>query len=427
LSNKRMRKPAVLVVGGGMAGLYSAYLLRRAGVSATVLEAEAQCGGRARQIPYAGRLVPGGAGIGRLRKDRRLRALLEELGVRWTRFRHKVEWIEAGRRLDGAVVRRWISRVLRDVMRQLPRRGETFGRFVARAVGRRTAARLVTLLGFGDDLAADAAETLSGYGFEDNFRLGFGMRVPWNQLTERLVERIGRVRTGCRVEEIRRHRGKWECRCGSGRVFRADAVLLALPASAMRRLLPGRAARTYLKDVRAQSFLYAFASGAGGGPPVSAYTVLPDSPLQKMIPLGDGVTMIAYADNANARRLHRQGCAAIVRMAERELDKRKPGRQRTQTHRSLFAGCVERWIPEGTHYFAPLREPFSSRAEFLRALRRSLPPRVFVAGEALSIGHQGWVEGALRDAAGQVRRILLTLRSCGSAGRRAPCPPLGRR
>jgi len=190
-------------------------------------------------------------------------------------------------------------------------------------------------------------------------------------------------------------------RKGARQALRADHVLLALPASGMLRLARSAkadpAALRLLRDVRAQSFLYAYARLPGSAPPPPSvpdtYTVLAGSALQKAIPMGGRVYMIAYADNERARRLRREGCPGVLRRAEKVLGAR-------------FTDCALRWNAEGTHYFAPLPEGFASRRDFLAALRGGLPEGLHVAGEALSDGHQGWVEGALRDAGQAVRDIL---------------------
>ena len=43
-------RPAVVVVGGGIAGLTTAYRLQQAGVAATVVEADARVGGKLRSV-----------------------------------------------------------------------------------------------------------------------------------------------------------------------------------------------------------------------------------------------------------------------------------------------------------------------------------------------------------------------------------------
>jgi hypothetical protein len=414
-----------------MAGLYAALLLsERPGVRVTVFESEARCGGRAKQLRYGGTRrkrhkghgatrVPGGAGIGRCGTDVHLERLMGRMRVPVRPFPRKVLYFPRG---SGAEEAQQLAGMLSKIRRGAARTQETFAQHVRRRLGEQGARRFFALMGYGDDADADAAHTLRHYGFQDNYGFrkrnrGFG--VPWDLLVARIVRRLRSrgvsVRTRCRVravvgvEGMASRSGRWKVVVAAGgRAPRFDHVLLALPARPAERLLRGccpEAARMLHDGVRPQSFLYAYAKPASKEAArfiearVPAYTVLPESPLQKMIPMGNGVYMIAYADNANARRLHGMGCGAIMRLAERALRWEGPGR--------MLVRCLKRSIHEGTHFFTPRRSQAApGAAAFVRRLRAELPEGLWIAGELLSLHNQGWVEGALEDAAGQVTRLL---------------------
>ena len=80
-----MKAVEVVIVGGGLGGLYSAYLLKRAGVSSVLLEATERFGGRI--------LSQHNAGAADLAVDlgptwfwphqRRMHTLLEALDISW--------------------------------------------------------------------------------------------------------------------------------------------------------------------------------------------------------------------------------------------------------------------------------------------------------------------------------------------------------
>ena len=71
----------VVVVGGGLAGLTAARAVMKAGLEPIVLEARDRVGGRTVNAPIgAGEVVEmGGQWVGH--RDRRIRALLDELGI----------------------------------------------------------------------------------------------------------------------------------------------------------------------------------------------------------------------------------------------------------------------------------------------------------------------------------------------------------
>jgi monoamine oxidase len=117
-----------------------------------------------------------------------------------------------------------------------------------------------------------------------------------------------------------------------------------------------------------------------------------------MIPMANGVIMMAYADNANALRLKDMPASEIASIASR-------------SGLPLAAPYMKHFIREGTHYFRPYdRRQFPTRAHLLRAMNAELnkaqtDAQVCVIGEAVSEHHQGWVEGALEAAQRGVSQI----------------------
>lgn len=451
---------SAVIVGGGFAGLYAAWLLLRGGAGShellhvTLVESQPKCGGRARQIRYGGkgaggRLVAGGAGIGRLAKDHCLRELLDSFGVPWKPFPRKVRHISKGNgatphELPGASAR--FKAMLRKLQQSRPRHTETFRAFVRRALGKAGAATFFQLSGFGDDADADAAHTLRQYGFDDNVvsKGQMGMAVPWNDLVAAMVRWLrahprATVLTSTKAVSVKKRQAGYAVTLQTGTRrsrLHCDALMLALPASGMRALLRGVAPKVCgLERVRAQSFAYVYARAAGRSSAATLrkllpyYTVLVGatpspaakgsgkavSPLQKMIPMGGNVYMIGYADNANARRVRRLSCSELLRMAEGALLGVAPSR-------ALLTGCMKRWIPEGTHYWSPASAASKcpqKPPQLREAIRRALPPGLFLAGEALSVDNQGWVEGALRDAREEVLRMQRGLRRTSPRARHA--------
>jgi len=481
----------VVVVGGGLAGLAAGWQASRRGLRVVVLEASAAVGGRARQIDYPSRgaLVAGGAGIGRKRSDRRLRGLLRSLRVPYTTFRHKVYYGGGSRRPQRVFLRESTARLrlaalqwkreerraVAAARRKPPRPSAapqlrprpTFAALLRRVLGAAAARKWRGLMGFGDDERADGIDTALTYNFKDNFGLGIGMRVPWNQLAERLAAAIrragGKVLLRSRVESLQTAGGRGGAGRGEGvppaaagtavlagrgpRAARSwvarQRIVLALPASSASQLLRSHLPPAFPAAAlmpRPQPFLLAydtaatFESRAALQRSVPRYRVLPGSPLQKILPVNParGVYMVAYADGERAQRLARRigvsplasspltppsRCAALRDEVRRAL--KLPG-LRFQGERSEGGdaggeggdagrgrrkpACLVRFLPEGTHYYPPLpRARFVSRSAALAALAAAMPPGWFWVGEAVALRDQGWVEGALESVERELR------------------------
>lgn len=472
----------VVVVGGGLAGLAAAWQASRRGMHAVVLEASPHVGGRARQIHYPnGRaLVPGGAGIGRKRRDLRLRGLLGALRIPTKTFRHRVYYgggsrrgiraflADSARRLRTAALdlKREERRAIAAARRRPPkpraaprlRPRPTFARLLRDTLGPAGAKRWRELMGFGDDERADGVETAMHYNFRDNFGLGIGLRVPWNQLAEKLAAAIrragGKVITRARVGQLRPG-GDQGAAAGAAVLAGRDApaaqrtwvarqrLVLALPASAATALLRGHLdphfpAKAVLP--RPQPFLLAYdvaadaVSRATLARSVPRYRVLPGSDLQKILPMDPaaGVYMVAYADGQRAARLARRigapaladaplappsRCAALRAEVRRALGRpalrfvgeqgpaaakqqqqQKKGKGKEKEKRGGTPACLVRFLPEGTHYHPPLpRARYPTRAAALAALAAAMPAGWSWVGEAVANKDQGWVEGALES------------------------------
>lgn len=384
----------IAIVGGGIAGLYYAWqVLRRSpGSRVHIYEAARRCGGRIRQIRFGGMLVAGGAGIGRKKKDRRLLALAKTLGVKTTEFRHKVMYGPMGNRLG-----RPIAATAQAITSSRPAQGITFRQHLVRVLGRSEAKRFVEAMGFGDDLDADARYTLETYGIMDNYKLGVGVRIPWNELVAKMVRALARkgcrIHTGSPVTRIRltspgSAQGPPQVELvANQRPAVYDKVVLALPISATRRLLAQVAPRAARMASRIRPQSFALLYGRSKVPVqewLKGYTVV-GGPLQKMISYGGHVAMIGYADNRNADRIAKWSSQKIVREVRRRIG--APGLQ--------FKGrIVRQYIREGTHYYRPAAS--LSVLAFRRNFKKACPPMVRVVGEAVSLD-QGWVEGALQS------------------------------
>jgi phytoene dehydrogenase-like protein len=376
----------VCLVGAGVACLYAAreLLKRDPALRVLLLERERRVGGRVWASTFAG--VPGlprGAGVGRVGTDRRLLALLDELGLPYRTVPHVASHLAwAPPQID-------VAACVRRLRAARPAAGrDTFRAYATRVLGGPEAyAAFKTAAGFSDFDRADALDTVLDYHLQDLHTDGARIAlVPWQALLRALVKGLppGSVRTRCAVERLERRRdGRWDVHASDG-VVTAARVVVGGTASTLRALFPR--VKEY-EAVLAQPFVRVYAQATGAPPLPPGMTAVPGD-LQKVAHMAADVYLLAYSDNESAGRV------AALRPTELE----SLARETLRAPRLRIKRTLRAWWPEGTHCFAPLDVAhFRDRDAFLRRAQRPAPG-VAVVGEMLS-RKQGWTEGALESVA----------------------------
>jgi 2-polyprenyl-6-methoxyphenol hydroxylase-like FAD-dependent oxidoreductase len=370
----------VLVVGGGIAGMYAAYTLKtaRPDLRVCVLERARRFGGRICTTTFRGVDVTVGAGAGRLEKDRLLAKLIADLGLpkpETTTF--AVAY--AFRPID-------VLRALAKVRRAAARSPDdaTFRDCGLDALGEGGYAAFVRTVGFSDFEAMGAWDALETYGFEDTHASGYStMRVPWRGMIDALKSRLVALgvalRSSCDVATARCVGPGWVVRTSDGCTHRSNSVVLATDVDALKRVAP----RAAVPPVHGQAFLRLFVETEH--PLVGRYTVVGNA-LQKMVPVNDRVCMAAYCDNANAEIVNAASNREVSRLIGDALGVPPP---------CILAMKKVFWRV-GTHF----REPGAPRVVDVHP-----SPGLWLVGEAVA-QHNGWTEGALES----VERVMPALR-----------------
>jgi 2-polyprenyl-6-methoxyphenol hydroxylase-like FAD-dependent oxidoreductase len=404
----------VLIVGGGIAGLYCAYLCRkyRPEWRMLVVEKNPTVGGRMGTYSFHGVPVATGAGIGRQKKDKRLQRLLHTLQIPTTAF-------TAGNGFSAELSDNNLCHVkelyafLKETYRQeeeeqqQQEKDKTFKEFAQPLLGAKAYRQFVVCAGYSDYERAGAADVFAHYGFEDNYAPFAAIGVPWQRLLDQLVGAIGarHILTGAKVvriepleEEEEEEEASYLVKANDGSSYRCRKVVLATTVEVVRRLLPSM---NIYKQIHAQPFLRIYGKFTKASiARMKEYmrgqrTVVVTGPIHKIITINEaaGVYMIAYTDNAGALALKKYKEARLCRLLEKALS--------APPNTLNLVSMVSFYWPVGTHYYGPLKfntktnTKTKTRAAFIRAAQR---PRknLFVGGEMLSL-HQGWVEGALES------------------------------
>jgi len=396
----------VIVIGGGVAGCYTAYRLyqQQADLRVLIIEAADKLGGRTQTDTFCGVSVTPGAGFGRFDKDALLRRLMKELKFPVSAFNsgHVISTahnsmchVEA----DFKKLRR--QYIVDEKASTVPLR-VTFKEYASRRLSDYDG--FVACTGFSDFENADASDVFFHYGFEDNYLSWPAFMVPWSKLISAMTKKIPYLLDTC-VQKIRRTSSNtFVVTCADAHTaskwrLRAVKVVITTDVDTLYTLLPAH--RELYKHIHGQPFLKIYGSLdtnsaelLASALPKTGLVVLPASPLQKILRISDTVYLIAYSDNKNAlalRRLSRNDAGSrqiLCRLIE--LAVHLPANSlRLRDTRGYF------WMT-GTHYFDPFAvEPHRSKLQFVEAAQRP-EPGVFVAGECVAF-RQGWVEGALES------------------------------
>lgn len=405
----KMTNYDIVIVGAGIAGLYSAYLILKKApdTSILILESGGVIGGRMGNDKFYGASVVKGAGVGRKKTDVLLAALLKELGVNYNELtiEHKFsptihEHVDINKTI----------RFLRKIYKQKVQTKESFKQFAIKHLGETHYTNFVLSTGYTDYEDADVYSVLYLYQMDNNTSGWTAFHIPWSELLTRIKQRIGphRIKTGQQVLSINQTEdSSFEVvsntmSINKPNVFQTKRVIVATQIDTVKRLFPRMPVYT---QIHGQPFLYVYAkfnkqSATLLKTLIPTYTIV-EAPLQKIIPMDTdkGVYMIAYSDNRSAIRLKPyldETVESNKRYFERQLE--RAFNLRDKLH---IVALTSYYWKCGTHYFDPLDTNKYRNLRDLIHVAQHPVPGIVVVGEAVS-AHQGWVEGALES----VERVI---------------------
>jgi len=393
----------IIIVGGGISGLYSAYKILKMVPETKLLVLEGHkkqwLGGRLGNEMFQGTQVVTGAGVGRKEKDYLLIELLRELKVPYNEFQTAPK--PAQTISPPCNVKKLIN-ILKKQFKEKSAHSpvkKTFKQFALPILGAELYKNLTVCLGYTDYENEDVYDTLYHYGLEDNFDKWTALHIPWKLLIETIAKKIGYkcIRCSSYVTDIEQvSQCNFIVHTEKDIFYSCNKVILATTISSVKNLLPGY---PIYQQIHGQNFLRLYGKFTKQSAEimkqyVPGYTVVP-GPLKKIIPMDTdkGVYMIAYTDNEDAKYL-------------------KDRLTNTQKNRDYFCELLEEALgipkgalnliaikdyywPIGTHYYEPLSNTFKNRKDFIKKAQNPMPG-MLVVGEMISM-NQGWTQGALES------------------------------
>jgi hypothetical protein len=370
----------IIIVGGGIAGLYSAYKIKKKypRINILILERnrEGYLGGRTGNDMFEGEKIVTGAGIGRKHKDILLIKLLKELEIKTHEF------ITGTNYATTIIPQCDVKDVFLNLKKQYNRNihGDmTFKQYATSIIGKSQYKQFVICAGYTDYEAESAYETLYHYGFDDNYSSWTGIHIPWKTLVEKLAKKIGlgNILHSQSVQNIRPIKNgndttyviDTKINLSKTNRFEAKHVIIATTIEPLKKMLPGASSKNSIyQQIHSQPFLRIYGKFSKNSiDTMKSYVpglLIVPGPLYKIIPINPnkGVYMIAYIDNVPATLLHKYAKntkynrETLARLLEKSIG--------IPNNVLELENISEYYWSEGTHYFDPLRGIYKNRDYF---------------------------------------------------------------
>ena len=396
----------IIIIGSGMAGLYSAYNIKKMShdTSFLILEKHKKqwIGGRTSNEMFYGTQVVTGAGIGRKDKDKLLIELMDDIGVKYKPYETDINYSQTFTPVD---IVKFIKKLKSEYNKHPELHHKTFKEFFITFFGEKLYKTFIISAGYTDYENADLYETLYNYGMDDNKSGWTGLHIPWKNMVDRLYHIIGKnhFRFSNDVVEIKKIKEKpclFQIKTANGTLYNCNKVIIATTITGIQKLVPDADKKSSLyQQIHGQPFLRLYAkfnkeSAKIMKKYVTSYTIVP-GPLQKIIPMdpNKGVYMIAYSDNYNALIQKKylantdENLDLYCDLIEQSLGIPK-GQLKIKAIKDYY------W-PVGTHYYEPLKGHIKTRNDFVYKAQHP-ENGMLVVGEVVS-RDQGWTEGALES------------------------------
>ena len=358
----------IVIIGGGISSLYSAYLLKKnyPKIKYTIIEKSDECGGRVRMSNLGDVELPTGAYFTRVDKDRILMKLLKDLDIKIDPYVLDIDYSFKESDIDKLVNK------LKKALPKYDRSKLKFKEFAKDVLGK-DYDNFINMMGYTDFENADINDTLSNYGFDDNIPGYKIVNVDWSKVVDKLVSFIGseNIVFNTEVKSIKEKNGGFLINSK----YKCDGVIIGVTINVLKNLLDNK----IYNQIESQEFIKVFAKSKDLD--IDKYTVV-DSEIRKVIPIKDDVYTIAFSDNKDAVSIKSKNNNYFEELLSSHFNK------------DIKITNVKKFFwEEGTHYYKPLPIEYKSRKEFIKEAQHP-KDNIWVVGEVVA-EKQGWVEGAL--------------------------------
>jgi len=396
----------IIIIGSGMAGLYSAYNILKMSPNTSFLILEKYkkkwIGGRTSNETFYGTEIVTGAGVGRKDKHTLLIKLMDDIGIKYKPFDSIMNYSKL---FEPVNVVKIINELKKEYVKHPELHNKTFKQFFLKIFDEKLYKKFIISAGYTDYENSDLYETLYNYGMDDNTGGWTGLYIPWKNMVDKLYHIIGKEHFKfssdvIEINKIKKSPCLFEIKTENGTIYHSNKVIIATTITGIQKLVPGASNKNSLyQQIHGQPFLRLYAKFNKESAKIMKkyvidYTIVP-GPLQKIIPMdaNKGVYMISYSDNTNAL-IQKNYLKDTDNNREMycELLEKSLGIPDGSLH---IIAIKDYYWPIGTHWYEPLKGPYRTRNEFVNKAQHP-EDGMLVVGEVVS-RYQGWTQGALES------------------------------
>lgn len=413
----------IIIIGGGISGLYSAYNIQKINPTKKILILES-CekkfiGGRLGNINFHGVTIATGAGIGRKKKDVLLLGLMDELEIPYSEFMVKSVLSQNLNNIQNNTqnnLKKMVLLLKRTYRDNIENKKLTFKEFATKVLGDQEYKKFCLYSGYTDFEKEDFHQTLFNYGLEDNYNEYIGISILWKILIHTLAKKVGwkNIHFSNQVLSIRKNQQTRQKSIDNNNdkeltnikknipnftiitennEYLCNKIIVATTIDTVQKLFPKL---SIYNKIHGQPFLRIYAKFSKKYIPIIHkyvnITTIVEGPLHKIIPINNekGIYMIAYTDNQDAILLYSNinklnyFCQLIKKAVNIPIEVKIE-----------IEDLIYFYWNIGTHYYEPFTNYKKNYKNFLKNVQHPYD-NVLVVGEMVSNNH-GWTEGALNS------------------------------